>query len=178
MSRNVMLCYYTPSFCDMLCTALERTHLFRNFIRSQTSVKPFIRTCPPTPSHHQRRISSGSYFLAFTIRVSHTQTPSQFCLRQHNRKQLLLVRLHFCVGYLSMVWTYFSSGQSIKISLKSWVTIPVKLTCSLCTKGLGRNVGQKLIMWSGKWGLYQDISQRLPQICLHMFAQDMYHVIG
>lgn len=105
MSRNFMLCYYTPSFCDMLCTALERTDLFRNFITSRTSVKPFIRTCPPTPSHHQRRISSGSYFLAFTIRVSHTQTPSQFRLRQHNRKQLLLVRLQFCLVYLSMVWT-------------------------------------------------------------------------
>lgn len=32
-------------------------------------------------------------------------------------------------------------------------------------------------MWSGKWGLYQDISQGLPQICLHMLAQDLYHVI-
>lgn len=37
-------------------------------------------------------------------------------------------------------------------------------------KARWRNVGQKLIMWSGKWGLYQDISQRLTQICLNTLA--------
>lgn len=66
---------------------------------------------------------------------------------------------------------FFTFGQRIKISCR--VTIPVKLTYSLCTKSLGRNVGQKLIMWPGKWGLYQGISQGLQQICLHMLAQDM-----
>lgn len=40
-------------------------------------------------------------------------------------------------------------------------------------KAWWRNVGQKLIMWSGKWGLYQDISQRLTQICLNTLASPL-----
>lgn len=81
-------------------------------------------------------------------------------------------------GYTSVWQTFRNSlpsiqvGQTRTICLKCRVTAPVKLTCSLCTKSLGRNVGQKLIMWSGKWGLYQEISQGLQQICLHMLAQD------
>lgn len=53
----------------------------------------------------------GSYLLAFSIEMSHAQTPSQLTLWQHNHKQLLLVkrRLHFClantVRHFSMNWS-------------------------------------------------------------------------
>lgn len=64
----------------------------------------------------------GSYLLVFTIGVSHAQTPSQFALRQHNHKQLLLVkrRLHFClantVRHLSKTWASLDLVKRIKIS--------------------------------------------------------------
>lgn len=44
---------------------------------------------------------------------------------------------------------FFGSGQRIKISLKCRVTIPVKLTCSLCTKKLGQKCRSKAnyVVW-------------------------------
>lgn len=158
---------------------IQTLHIKPNFIQWNTIQGPVH------PHHHMIKGGFsvlGSYLLAFTNGVSHKR-PLNLLWGYTTINSCYLWK----EGYI-FVWQHcetsvndlgiFTSGQRIKISLKCRVTIPVKLTCSLCTKSLGRNVGQKLIMWSGKWGLYQDISQGLPQICLHMLAQEMYHVIG
>lgn len=120
------------------------------------------------------------FFRIYNWSVSHAQTPSQFALRQHNHKQLLLVkRLHLfvwqtlwdiCQGLLGLLQFGSKNKDFLEVSRHNRWEADLQL---MHQKLMGRNVGQKLIMWSGKWSLYQDISQGLPQTDLHMLAQDL-----
>lgn len=56
---HVMPCCIIRHGLSVFCAEVEGTYVFRHFIRRQLhTVKRHSRTCPPTPSHHQRRIFS------------------------------------------------------------------------------------------------------------------------
>lgn len=164
----------TLCFVSCFCRVVHiiRGTTCRRSIMSQTpcSESPFkeLSTHIITSSKEDFQIL-GSYLLAFSMGVSHATPPSPLTSRQHIHKQLW-------DGVSGKHREMTTLVRGYKVSFRCWVPIPVKLTCSRCTWSLRRNVGQKLIMWSGKWSLYHNISQ--GQMCLHRLARDVNHVIG
>lgn len=150
---------------------------FNSMICDEQSDKEYFHwhSCQPTPSHpHLRKLSLSIYNRSEsypdTLYLGHTAINS--CYLQSN---YIMFSKHWNIyQWLGL----FQKWTQSECFLETWRHNPSETDLWLMLKKLGENVGQKLIMWSGKWGLYQDISQGLQQLCLHMLAQDVHHVIA